>query len=132
MFRHRIDGLPELLETDIDDRPASRRRIGLSERGRRKNTKSDCDESCFGHRRSHRTMYCTRVVAAQVRVWWYYAVPLNHTNKTHPSRAMQPPKLLDQVRTVLRVKHFSLSTERAYANWIKRFILFHHKRHPRE
>ena len=77
-------------------------------------------------------MYCTRVVAAQVRVWWYYAVPLNHTNKTHPSRAMQPPKLLDQVRTVLRVKHFSLSTERAYVNWIKRFILFHHKRHPRE
>ena len=43
-----------------------------------------------------------------------------------------PPKLLDQVRTVLRVKHFSLSTERAYVNWIKRFILFHHKRHPIE
>ena len=45
---------------------------------------------------------------------------------------MQPPKLLDQVRAVLRVKHFSLSTERAYVNWIKRFILFHQKRHPRE
>jgi hypothetical protein len=43
-----------------------------------------------------------------------------------------PPKLLDEVRTVARVKHFSLSTERAYVSWIRRFILFHHKRHPRE
>jgi integron integrase len=45
---------------------------------------------------------------------------------------MPTPKLLDQVRTVIRVKHFSLSTERAYVNWIKRFILFHRKRHPLE
>lgn len=45
---------------------------------------------------------------------------------------MPSPKLLDQVRTVLRVRHFSLSTERAYVNWIKRFILFHDKRHPKE
>jgi len=33
---------------------------------------------------------------------------------------------------VVRVKHFSLSTERAYVSWIRRFILFHHKRHPQE
>lgn len=45
---------------------------------------------------------------------------------------MPTPKLLDQVRTVARVKHFSLGTERAYVGWIRRFILFHHKRHPRE
>ena len=45
---------------------------------------------------------------------------------------MPTPKLLDQVRTVIRVKHFSLSTERAYVGWIRRFILFHHKRHPNE
>lgn len=45
---------------------------------------------------------------------------------------MPPPKLLDQVRTVIRVKHFSLSTERAYVSWIRRFILFHDKRHPKE
>jgi len=45
---------------------------------------------------------------------------------------MSSPKLLDLVRTVARVKHFSLKTEEAYANWIKRFILFHHKRHPNE
>jgi integron integrase len=42
------------------------------------------------------------------------------------------PKLLDQVRTIARVKHFSLSTERAYVSWIRRFILFHHKQHPKE
>jgi hypothetical protein len=45
---------------------------------------------------------------------------------------MPPPKLLDQVRTIIRVKHFSLSTERAYVGWIRRFILFHHKTHPKE
>jgi integron integrase len=43
---------------------------------------------------------------------------------------MSPPKLLDQVRTVARLKHFSRKTEDAYASWIKRFILFNQKRHP--
>lgn len=45
---------------------------------------------------------------------------------------MASPKLLDQVRTVARVRHLSLRTEKAYAQWIKRFILFHKKRHPAE
>jgi integron integrase len=45
---------------------------------------------------------------------------------------MPTPKLLDQVRSVIRVKHFSLSTERAYVGWIRRYILFHSKRHPKE
>ena len=44
----------------------------------------------------------------------------------------QKPKLLDQVRETLRIKHYALRTEQAYVNWIKRFILFHDKRHPRE
>ncbi|MGC1519690.1 MAG: integron integrase [Azonexus sp.] len=43
-----------------------------------------------------------------------------------------PPKLLDQVRERLRVKHYSIRTETQYLQWIKRFILFHDKRHPRE
>lgn len=43
-----------------------------------------------------------------------------------------PPKLLDQVRTVMRLRHLSIRTEEAYTQWIKRFILFHQKRHPRE
>jgi integron integrase len=43
-----------------------------------------------------------------------------------------PPRLLDQVRDACRVRHYSLRTEDAYAQWIRRFILFHDKRHPRE
>jgi integron integrase len=42
------------------------------------------------------------------------------------------PKLLDQVRDRIRVKHYSLRTEKQYVQWIKRFILFHGKRHPQE
>jgi len=42
------------------------------------------------------------------------------------------PKLLDQVRAAIRTRHYSLRTEEAYVGWIKRFILFHNKRHPRE
>jgi integrase len=39
-------------------------------------------------------------------------------------------KLLDRVRDAIRFKHYSLRTEQAYVDWIKRFILFHGKRHP--
>jgi len=46
---------------------------------------------------------------------------------------MAPPqKLLDHVRAVLRGKHYSRNTEDSYVDWIKRYILFHQKRHPRE
>ena len=44
----------------------------------------------------------------------------------------QPPKLLDQVASKMRLLYYSIRTERAYGDWIKRFILFHGKRHPRE
>ncbi|WP_243324993.1 integron integrase [Geothrix sp. SG200] len=44
----------------------------------------------------------------------------------------QPPRLLDQLRERLRVRHYSLRTEDAYVDWVRRFILFHGKRHPRE
>jgi integron integrase len=40
------------------------------------------------------------------------------------------PKLLDRVRWQLRAKHYSLRTEQAYVDWIRRYILFHGKRHP--
>lgn len=40
--------------------------------------------------------------------------------------------LLEQVRRCLRLKHYSIRTERAYVDWIKRFILFHQKHHPAE
>lgn len=42
----------------------------------------------------------------------------------------QKPKLLDQVRDVIRMRHYSRRTEKAYVGWIRRFILFHNKRHP--
>ena len=42
------------------------------------------------------------------------------------------PKLLDEVRRVIRLKHYSIRTEQSYCEWIKRFILFSGKRHPRE
>ncbi len=42
------------------------------------------------------------------------------------------PKLLDQVRDRLRLKHHSLRTEDAFLHWMRRFIHFHRKRHPRE
>lgn len=45
---------------------------------------------------------------------------------------MSPPKLIDQLRTAIRLKHYSLRTEEAYWHWIRRFILFHNKRHPNE
>jgi integron integrase len=44
----------------------------------------------------------------------------------------RPPRLLDQVRAVIRTKHYSLRTEQTYLHWIKRFIVFNGKRHPRE
>jgi len=47
-----------------------------------------------------------------------------------PANTTPPPKLLDQLRSKVRVKHYSLSTERQYVHWAKRFILFHGKRHP--
>src|SRR5947208_15209239 len=40
------------------------------------------------------------------------------------------PKLLDQVRNVIRRRHYSVRTEQAYIDWIKRFIIYHGKRHP--
>ena len=41
-----------------------------------------------------------------------------------------PPRLLNRVRDKIRLKHYSIRTEQAYIDWIKRFILFHDKRHP--
>ena len=41
-------------------------------------------------------------------------------------------KLLEQVSEVMRFKQYSLRTERTYQEWIRRYVLFHGKRHPRE
>jgi integron integrase len=52
------------------------------------------------------------------------------TENTPPASAS--PKLLDQVRDKIRVKHYSIRTETQYLQWIKRFIFFHGKRHPKD
>ncbi|NCJ08596.1 hypothetical protein GS597_19195 [Synechococcales cyanobacterium C] len=44
----------------------------------------------------------------------------------------QPRKLLDQVRDALRVRHYAYRTEETYVQWIRRYILFHGKRHLRD
>lgn len=44
----------------------------------------------------------------------------------------QPPKLLDQVRHKIRLKHYSIRTEDAYTDWVRRFVLYHGRRHPRD
>jgi site-specific recombinase XerD len=44
----------------------------------------------------------------------------------------QPRKLLDQVRDAIRLKHYSYRTEQTYVGWIRRYILFHHKQHPKD
>ncbi|MEM9008591.1 MAG: phage integrase N-terminal SAM-like domain-containing protein [Cyanobacteria bacterium P01_F01_bin.86] len=46
--------------------------------------------------------------------------------------AQPPKKLLDQVRDSIRLKHYSYRTEQTYVYWIRRFILFHNKKHPKE
>src|SRR5712692_7146579 len=53
--------------------------------------------------------------------------------QSHDTRSQhQPPRLLEQVCEAIRTRHYSLRTEETYLRWIKRFILFHGKRHPRE
>lgn len=42
------------------------------------------------------------------------------------------PRLLNQMRDKIRLKHYSIRTEQAYTDWVKRFVLFHEKRHPKE
>jgi integron integrase len=49
-------------------------------------------------------------------------------NSNHP----QPPKLLDQVVAKMRIKHYSLRTEKTYVDWIKRYIWHFDKRHPKD
>ncbi|MEP6767327.1 MAG: phage integrase N-terminal SAM-like domain-containing protein, partial [Acidobacteriota bacterium] len=39
---------------------------------------------------------------------------------------------MDRVRIAIRARHYSLRTEEAYVGWIRRYILFHGKRHPKE
>lgn len=52
--------------------------------------------------------------------------------KLENSRSPHKPKLLEQVRQAIRARHYSIRTEQAYVRWVKRYVLFHGKRHPGE
>jgi len=51
---------------------------------------------------------------------------------TADSTPPQQPKLLDRLRDAIRLRHYSIRTEQAYLQWVRRFIIFHKKRHPDE
>jgi integron integrase len=57
---------------------------------------------------------------------------LHGSGKEACTPGVRKPKLLDQVREAIRMRHYSVRTEEAYVGWIKRFIFFHGKRHPLE
>ena len=56
-------------------------------------------------------------------------LPLAREGASLPHRA---PRLFDQVGNAIRARHYSPRTEKAYRGWIRRYILFHGTRHPRE
>ena len=49
-----------------------------------------------------------------------------------PRNAQKPKKLLDRLRDRIRLKNYSYRTEKTYVGWVRRYILFHNKRHPQE
>lgn len=53
---------------------------------------------------------------------------MNTPTAASPAKSL----LLDRVRDKIRLKHYSIRTETAYVEWIRRFIRFHQRRHPRE
>jgi integron integrase len=57
-------------------------------------------------------------------------LPLPRTTELQNRQRLESVRLLDRVRTALRTLHYSARTEKAYVAWIRRFIIFHGKRHP--
>jgi site-specific recombinase XerD len=51
---------------------------------------------------------------------------------SNSAAAPPSPRLLERVREVIRIKHYSIRTEQAYLQWIRRYIVFHGRRHPNE
>lgn len=74
-----------------------------------------------------------RTIHAFVRNLLYVMdAAMSYTPSSPPSAPADPPKLLDRVRDRIQRKGYSIRTEKSYAHWIRRFILFHDKRHPQE
>ena len=51
---------------------------------------------------------------------------------TDAQDAKPEPRLLDRMRSAIRLRHYSIRTEDTYVHWVRRFIVFHGKRHPLE
>ena len=56
----------------------------------------------------------------------------NSKLETPNAKPNTPPKLLDQLRAEIRVRHYSIRTEHTYADWVRRFVRFHGMRHPKD
>jgi len=52
--------------------------------------------------------------------------------RSQPARPPGPPRLLDLVRRAIRARHYSPRTEKSYVSWIRRYVIYHGRRHPRE
>jgi integron integrase len=61
-----------------------------------------------------------------------YAKAFNEPALQSAKKALSKPRLLDQVRDVIRCKHYSIRTEQTYLEWIKRFIYFNNRKHPKD
>jgi integron integrase len=59
-----------------------------------------------------------------------YSGPQSRNSCTLSENHQTKPKLLDQVRDAIRLKHYSIRTEQSYIEWIRRYIYFHNKQHP--
>ncbi len=62
----------------------------------------------------------------------YYLECKSLPSISNSTQTSDKPRLLDQVRNVIRCKHYSIRTEHSYLDWIKRYILFHNKKHPQD
>jgi integron integrase len=57
---------------------------------------------------------------------------INKIEKEEKELKKKKPKLLDQLREIIRLKHYSIRTEESYVQWVKRYIIYHNKKHPME
>ncbi len=71
-------------------------------------------------------------VAGGIRVVYDICSNVHYKYKPMGGSVESQPRLLDQMREVLRLNHLSYRTEEAYISWVKRFIVFHDKRHPKD
>ncbi len=84
----------------------------------------------------HNLVFCTKNDQQKIASPKHNLIPCkDYSNKdffmsAHPTTGQ--PKLLDLVRERIRYKHMSYRTEQAYCGWIKRYVIFHKMRHPRD